>query len=191
MRNMLGGIILITIGALFLLDNLNVADFGEMVSNYWPLILILWGFSILTGPKKRSQHGGGAPAAGNVEYSSDLIHDSNVFGDVDRSISSNNFKGGSISTVFGDCVIDLTKASLADGRHELKIHGVFGDTSVIVPKQMAAVVNANSTFGSVTVFDQHKAGFSSGMNGTTPDFESSAGKLTITISRVFGDIRVS
>ena len=38
------GIILIAIGALFLLDNINIdIDIWHILSNYWPVILILWG----------------------------------------------------------------------------------------------------------------------------------------------------
>lgn len=35
-----GGIALITIGTLFLLDEVGVADFGHIVRNYWPLFVI-------------------------------------------------------------------------------------------------------------------------------------------------------
>ena len=45
-RPYLGALILITLGVLFLLDNLGVADFGTIISTYWPLILILIGIRI-------------------------------------------------------------------------------------------------------------------------------------------------
>ena len=45
-RPYLGALILITLGVLFLLDNLGVADFGTIISTYWPLILILIGVRI-------------------------------------------------------------------------------------------------------------------------------------------------
>ena len=41
------GLILILVGVLFLLDRLGGLDFGEMISTYWPVILIILGFSIL------------------------------------------------------------------------------------------------------------------------------------------------
>lgn len=47
-RHVFWAIILIAIGVLFMLDNLNVLDFGFWkFLSLWPLILILWGVSIL------------------------------------------------------------------------------------------------------------------------------------------------
>ncbi len=37
------GLILIGIGALFLLDRFRIADFGDMLRLYWPMILVLIG----------------------------------------------------------------------------------------------------------------------------------------------------
>lgn len=43
-RIWLGGI-LIVLGLLFLLDSLDIMDFGDFVSNWWPLILIVFGIN--------------------------------------------------------------------------------------------------------------------------------------------------
>lgn len=47
----LGGLILIGIGAMFLLRQLGYTDFslGYLISNYWPVILILMGMKRLLG----------------------------------------------------------------------------------------------------------------------------------------------
>jgi len=45
-RIWLGGI-LITLGFLFLLDSLNLMDFGDFISTWWPLILIIFGLNRL------------------------------------------------------------------------------------------------------------------------------------------------
>lgn len=41
------GLLLIVVGALFLLDQMNRLDFGDLVGRYWPVIFILIGISIL------------------------------------------------------------------------------------------------------------------------------------------------
>jgi predicted membrane protein len=41
------GLLLIVLGVLFLLDQMNRLDFGELVGRYWPVIFILIGISIL------------------------------------------------------------------------------------------------------------------------------------------------
>jgi hypothetical protein len=38
-----GGIVLITLGVLFLLSKLAIADFGDLIGSYWPVIIIIVG----------------------------------------------------------------------------------------------------------------------------------------------------
>src|SRR3989304_3646535 len=47
-RIWLGGI-LILLGFLFLLDQTRVLDFGDFISTWWPLILIVVGLNIIEG----------------------------------------------------------------------------------------------------------------------------------------------
>jgi predicted membrane protein len=41
------GLLLIVVGVLFLLDQMDRVDFGDLVSRYWPVVFILIGISIL------------------------------------------------------------------------------------------------------------------------------------------------
>ncbi len=187
MHNLFWGIIFVLLGVFFLLDNLGYADFSEIISNYWPLILVIWGISILFRKKPR-----GSPI--NVTHSqeilSDLLHQSNVFGDIFINVTSQNFKGGSLSTVFGDCDIDLSGSVFAEGEHELRIHSVFGDSTIILPKDAAVSISANSTFGNLTILGQRKGGFSPGLQSTSSDYLSSTKRMKLSITKVFGDVRV-
>ena len=187
MRNVIWGVILVTIGLLMLLDNLGVASFEDVISDYWPLILIVWGLSILV--RKRERHAEGHITVAQ-QIDSDLIHQSNVFGDLFATINSQNFKGGSVSTVFGGCDLDLSKASIAEGEHVLRIHSIFGHSSVTLAKDAAVSVSASSLFGNLTVLGQQRDGFSNDIHATTSHFSSSPNRLKISISKVFGDVRV-
>ena len=40
---LVGGVILIGIGLIFLLDRMGVADFGDVIRRYWPMVLVLIG----------------------------------------------------------------------------------------------------------------------------------------------------
>ena len=42
-----GGAIMIAVGVLFLLSNLDVADFGEVMRRHWPLIIVVVGLTKL------------------------------------------------------------------------------------------------------------------------------------------------
>ncbi|MEK4296991.1 cell wall-active antibiotics response protein LiaF [Paenibacillus sp. FSL R5-0914] len=61
-----GGLILIGIGAMFLLRQLGYTDFslGYLISNYWPVILILMGIKRLLGTGDEHQKGGSSPIGG-------------------------------------------------------------------------------------------------------------------------------
>ena len=200
MRNLIWGFILVVFGTLMLLNNLGIADFGEVMANYWPVLLILWGILVLTRKRKSKERADAnasqvpppppppATMSGGIEE--DLVHHSNVFGDLWLNVTSQNFKGGSVSTVFGDSTVNLSQAAFAEGEHILRVHGVFGNSTVILPKDAAVTVSANSTFGDVTIFDKHKKGFSSDLQSTSGSYESSPRKLKLVVSKVFGEVRV-
>ena len=187
MRNYFWGMILVIVGVLILLDHLDVVQFEDVVHDYWPLILIIWGFSMLV---RKKRHTPDIPTDQYQHVGYDLLHQSSVFGNVHTSITSPNFKGGSVSTVFGDCIVDLSKASFDTGEHLLRLHSVFGNTSIILPKDAAVSVSASSVFGSLTMFGQHKSGISSDIQTATPNYDSAPNRLKISLSKVFGDARV-
>lgn len=188
MRNVFWGIILIIFGVLFLLDNMDVIDFGDAIKMYWPLLLVLWGISILV-KKKDSELS--AVFGDTVEkVTSELFHESSVFGDLRLEVASENFKGGSISTVFGDCHVDLTKATIAEGEHWLRFSGVFGDVTISLPKDVAVSVSINTLFGDVNVFEERKGGFSPDIRYESQGYGTAPKKLRISASQVFGDITV-
>ncbi len=187
-KNYFFGVVLITIGGLFLLDNLGVADFGDIVHDFWPLILVIWGLSILMRRKETTTF---TETTTIPTIDTELIHESNVFGDTYVNVSSQNFKGGSISTTIGDCDVDLSKVSIAEGEHILRIHSVFGDSRITVPKDAAVSISASATAGSLILFSQRKEGFTPNLQTSTPNYETSSRRLKIIVSKVFGDIRVS
>lgn len=196
MRNMFWGMVLITLGVLFLLDNMGVADFGDIVSRFWPLLLVFWGISVLVRRRRpqttyTSAEGFVGSATIASQVTEDLIHHSTVFGDFFAAIVATDFKGGSISTVFGDCNVDLSKATFAEGEHILRIHSVFGDSTIVLPKDAAVFTEARTVFGDVVSQDQRKGGFSAEVQSMSPSYLNADRKLKLTVTKVFGDIRIS
>jgi predicted membrane protein len=185
MRNLYGGIALVTIGGLLLLDNLGYADMGDLISDYWPLLLIAFGASILArhNAEDRARSYAGAQAA-------DLVHASNLFGDVNVRSCSQEFKGGSVSTFLGDARVDLSAVRMAEGPHELRIHTVFGSSTVLVPAGTAYSVTANATFGTLSLPGVQKGGFASRAHVASPSFGTTHGRITIMVDHVVGDVRV-
>ncbi|HEV8537748.1 MAG TPA: cell wall-active antibiotics response protein LiaF [Bacteroidota bacterium] len=181
------GAILITFGVLFLLDNLGIADVGDIFHDFWPLILVLWGLSILRRGKRPASP---VQSVSAQPVDRELLHESSIFGDTFLNVTSTNFKGGSVSTVFGDADVDLSQAVVADGEHELRLRGVFGDSSVTLPKDTAVSIAAKSRFGSVMVLGQRKDGFSSEVLVTSPEYDTSPKRLRISLTKVFGAARI-
>ncbi|MBI1803996.1 MAG: cell wall-active antibiotics response protein [Ignavibacteriae bacterium] len=195
MRNFTGGLILLTIGTLLLLDNLGIADFGDMVKTFWPLIIIAIGASILLRRRTYSPPPDTSITPAQIQETtqrldSDLIHQSIVFGDIFFTATSQNFKGGSLSTVFGDGVVNLSNIRIAEGDHVLRVHGVFGKTTIILPPDGAIVITASSVLGDMSILGQRRGGFSSDLRTATSSYTSASNRLTININRVFGEIRV-
>lgn len=135
------GIILIAIGAFFLLEDLNLFDIRDIWHLFWPLIVIVIGLSLMLrrsygGFKKKSEH-----------ESVDYIDDFAIFGGRERSIDSKNFKGGKVTALFGGSEIDLRNAELAEGIYELDVFVMFGGTEIIVPPNWAVQVEVFSLLG--------------------------------------------
>ena len=190
------GFSLIIIGIIFLFDSTGTFDVGDLIRTYWPLLLVLWGFTLLTRTGFRrplaaagSAPAGSVPGAGNTNQAESL-KSSNVFGDVDICITSPSFKGGSATTVFGDISVDCHQGGLADGEHSLSVSGVFGDSRVIVPPGVALDITAHALLGDASVLDQKRGGISASVRYTTPGFESAPKRLRVNVSQVFGDIDV-
>ena len=192
-RPYLGAIILITLGVLFLLDNLGVADFGTIISTYWPLILILIGIRIFFRygrSSTQSSPSGSVISGATQESNASMINNSNVFGDVDLKFNSKEFRGGSISNTFGDMNIDLSEIALAEGEQLLKIDGVFGDLHVLVPKDIEITATTHSVFGDVRVLGNMKSGFGQEIFYSSPNYSAASKKLRIVSNQMFGDVKV-
>lgn len=193
-RPYLAPLILITLGVLLLLDKLGIAEFGDIITTYWPLILILVGIKMFF---RRGNDESPSSAPHDVVFSGTTqesaatsISSSNVFGDVDMKITSPDFRGGSISNVFGDMNIDLSEIQLAEGEQTLKLDGVFGDMHVLVPKTIEVYVTAHSVIGDMRVLGNIKSGFGQQISYTTPNYTGAAKKLRLITNQVFGSAKI-
>ena len=92
--------------------------------------------------------------------------------------------------MFGDVKIDLTKITLNDGDNMLDINGVFGDTTILIPKEMPISVTMSATFGDVRVFDIVREGIFKNVQFRSSNFETSSKRLHIVCSTMFGDCKI-
>lgn len=140
------GVILIAVGAFFLLPR-----FFELPhywrSLFWPSMLILLGLVVIFGGRRH--HGSKKAFCGSNTRSSseDYLDDVAVFGGGDRTVNSQQFKGGKITHIFGGSKYDFSKAKLAPGTNRLELVMAFGGTKLIVPEEWEIKIEVTSVFG--------------------------------------------
>jgi len=179
---------LIIIGFLALLDGFGFIDLWGGFWRLWPLILIVWGFSLLRKRGQCSPHGGRRMFGDTVETSdSPYVKHSSAFGDISIKVRTENFSGGSASTVFGTISIDLSEVRKIVGYGQLDLHTVFGDISVRVPAGMPVEVRSSGVFGELKT---PEGGSTEGKCYRSPGGEGGESRLVIACSQVFGDVEV-
>lgn len=165
-RNYTSALILILIGLFFIYPKLCIvfpdifpcADFS--VRTYWPLILIIVGI-LLIGSKKfctrkkrhywegnKTKRGEGASTSAEWN-ATDFVSKDLVFGASEQIVLSQNFRGGEVSVVFGELIIDLRKAQLAPGTSHLETSTVFGSTVIYLPSDWLVELKGSTVFGGV------------------------------------------
>ena len=193
---MFWGFILILIGVLFLFQNFNMLDIGDIISTFWPLVLVAIGLKILYDRKSHNDEDFktvkdtvGSKTEDNI--SSDSISRNNVFGDLIINIKSKKFSGGSVSNVFGDVRIDLSNAEVTENNCKLYVNGVFGSIYIKLPSGVQAKIKANSVAGEMSIKDETHDGLFGNIKKEDAGYAETAKHIYISSSIVFGSITVN
>jgi predicted membrane protein len=183
------GIILIVIGAIFILDHIRLLHYS-LWSNFWPIILIIIGIALIVRYSKRKKE--------TTTINVDMPNGEYIRGSASRVFSDHNFiakdseiDGLNLSTVFGDNTLNLAGAKLKPGVNRIDISGVFGDITVIIPGGMEAMAYGSTTFGDIFILGQSAtSGISNSLQNKTTNYETAAEKVHIHASQTFGDIKI-
>lgn len=149
--------------------------------DFWPLILFALGLWLILSKRERqiihSKFNTTAGEQTSTESSVfDTIDEVCIFNSVNKTINSSNFRGGSITSIFGSVKLDLTTAKLAPGENNLEITNIFGGLKIRVPQGWKVLVNVSSIFG----------GFDDKRFGQIYTSEISEGILVIKGATIFG-----
>jgi predicted membrane protein len=162
-REYTGGVILIAIGTFFLYPTL-CAVFPEYfvrfdidIRTYWPVILIIIGVTLVIGwlfPHRKSEHRKHRwetetrNTKDGYEQFTDYIDKNVMFGSSEQIILSANFQGGEANVMFGELIVDLRKAKLAEGEYILQLNAAFGSVVLYVPSEWYIETRTNTFLGS-------------------------------------------
>ncbi len=148
--SMIWGGTLTVVGALLLLDNLNIIYFDWRV--FWPLILIGWGALMLIRPFHRRAHWPQAMPAGGMPGPAVVSNDDTLnlwaaFGGGKRRIDSQAFRGGEVSAIFAGFEVDLRGAAMAEQEAIIDVNATFGGVEIKVPETWTIEMRGVGIFG--------------------------------------------
>lgn len=195
-NNLFWGVILIIIGALFLLDNFYIMDFGDLISTFWPVILILIGLKIILDRRRatdKTEKGDfTAEPKTDSETSRNIgsLSESNVFGDMNIKVDSSDFSGGSVNNVFGDVRLDLSGIKLNKEITKVYVNGIFGDITITVPMGTVLRVKTSAVAGDLKVNENKREGILPTLEHEDAGYGGAAQKLYLQASIVFGTVSI-
>ena len=138
-----GGLIFLLIGGFFLLQD--ITHFYFRMRDWWPIILIVIGVSILLRQAGRGKGDSSRIPKGSRD--TDTIDDVNIFGGGSKNITSKNFKGGKVTSIFGGADLNFHDAIPAPENAVIDLFTMFGGCTLYVPSDWTVRMEEFSLFG--------------------------------------------
>ncbi|MBU2494591.1 MAG: cell wall-active antibiotics response protein [Bacteroidetes bacterium] len=145
------GWILVAFGALGIAGRIFDFSLRFIISDFWPLLLIGLGLYVILNRKSGTASGSSnSSSASGIEGSqsnADTIDEVSIFYGSKRIITSDNFQGGKVTSIFGGTDLDLTNAKLAQGHQVIDILSIFGGMQLYTRQDLKIDVKVTSIFG--------------------------------------------
>ncbi len=154
-------ILLVAIGAIFLLDSLYPTV--NIIRFIWPVASIATGLWVIFGKHRAWKHKKWERyqqwAQQNYEapihnmhtshfHKDDLLDAVSVFGGIKKNILSKDFKGGEVVTFMGGVELNLTNADI-HGHVTLEVVQVLGGTKIIIPSHWEVISEMVAVLGGI------------------------------------------
>ncbi len=142
----------IIIGCLFLIGDI-VPDI-HWHQYGWPVALIIFGIFLILRPRRNWRRGQNldlknySDVSGEKFSNEDYISHTAVFGSVEKTILSKDFRGGSLTTFFGGTELNLIQADI-NGKVILDVTQIFGGTKLLVPSNWEVKSEMVAVFGGI------------------------------------------
>jgi len=117
-------------------------------SAFFPLIIIIAGVAVLTKSYRHSRFVKGM--TDKRTSSSDRIEMETIFSGSQQKISSDNFKGGNLSVLFGGATLDMRGSAIVQSDPViLDVNVMFGGLELIVPPEWRVETSGSPVLGGI------------------------------------------
>lgn len=144
--NWLFGLALVIVGGVMTAQNLDLVSIR--LRDWWPVLVILAGASILTRGLFPHQRTACVDTPSTLEHGDRVVIDAS-FSAVRQQNDSRTFKGGRIDVTFGGVELDLRQAMIDGPEAVLDISARFSGVELRVPREWQVVVDIAPTIGGV------------------------------------------
>lgn len=145
-----GGWFLVMAGAFLLLFTLGRGHLGEALA---PMLVVGLGILIVTKALKQSR---GIPP--ELARSEDFLQGTAIFGGFKRRVTTQAFKGGELTAIFGGYEVDLRQACIENGQARIDVFVLFGGGEIRVPEGWEVVHRATAIAGALNDGTHHGPG---------------------------------
>lgn len=169
-------------GGYFLLENLNVLPFAFGWDLALPVILLLFGISLLVDALKKPKKShftfpsNGSITQTNCKTDNGILDYTASFGEDRCCVSMDRLIEGNISTSFGDYTVDLSEVEEIAEHCKLDVSCSFGNLNLLIPKRYLVRCENSTSFAAVDISGQ-------------PSNES-CGTISVITSVNFGNIDI-
>ncbi len=137
----MGGWTLVLAGTFLLLFTFGRGHLAEALA---PMLVVAVGILIVIKSLKQSR---GIPP--ELAKSDDFLQGTAIFGGFKRRVSTQAFKGGELTAIFGGCEVDLRQAALDSGQARIDVFVLFGGGEIRVPEGWEVANRATAMFGAL------------------------------------------
>lgn len=193
-RRFFFGFILVAIGALILINNLDVFDIGYFFSTFWPLIFIIWGISFLLKTKEYPEEPELIPVtnAGPIHTEDKQTKQkiqpqriNKLIGDIVLRLDGEKLKSGSYSTLIGEIFLDLSAIDQPKEPVKLYLNVTIGSVRLLLNPKISYKVRSTTLIGDVNIFNEKDSGFQAQIEWEN---NLAGNNVEIIVNALIGDI---
>ncbi|MFX4262705.1 LiaF domain-containing protein [Pelotomaculum propionicicum] len=168
------GLVLVALGLLVIGNNLDLyeLDFSIFWSLFWPVVIILIGWSLLRGTS----------GSGGVHWA--------LMSGIELKQKGWKLEDGSFFALMGGVDMDLNAAEIPEGEVRLNATAVMGGIKIIVPPEITVDYEGTAVLGGVKFFDEDSGGIIATRKSQYKGEPASGTKLVLRCTAIMGGVEI-